>query len=276
MVWPDSDILVQFNVILRFGMFTALAIFSMLMLAAVPLFNDGDNDSDDPAPPDDDILRGTEAADLLVGDEDTTLIDAGAGDDSIVADTETEIDAGAGDDTIEAEGGNSINAGDGDDVITVGGESVVEGGAGDDLVNGQGGSTISGGDGNDTLLGATLLSTIDGGAGDDVIAAGPATLVTSGSGADTISLSAAFPVTADIFNAGPTAVTDYTAGQDLYQINGSYTALESGGFDLGTLSFVESPAGVEVRLSGMAIMALQGVALADVDRGDFVLDRPMV
>ena len=253
------------------GMF---AIFGLTLVCALPFVLDSSNDAPDPDPSDDDALQGTDGADMLTGTAETRFIDAGAGDDDITAEVETDIDAGSGDDTIEGAGLNQIDAGDGDDRIIAGGESDIDAGAGDDLVTGQGGSTVSGGDGDDTLLGSGLNSTIDGGAGDDVIDAGPNVLLTTGTGADTVTLSASYPVTSDIYNAGPVTVTDYVAGQDSYQINGTYTALETGGYDQGALAFVETPEGVSVTLSGMRLMLLQDVVLADVDQSDFVPDRP--
>lgn len=256
-----------------FGMFTVLG---LTLLCSLPFLFSGSNDNSDPDPADDDILEGTDSEDTLIGTSETKLIDAGAGDDDITAEDFTDIEAGAGNDTIEAGGGAMINAGDGNDQIIAGGESDIDAGAGDDIVTGQGGSTVAGGDGDDTLRGAGLDSTLDGGAGDDVIGAGPNVLLTTGTGADSVTVNAGFPLTGEFYNAGPVTVTDYVAGQDTYRINGTYEALEAGGYDQGTLAFAGTPAGVVVTLDGARLMFLRGVALADVDQRDFVPDLPPV
>jgi Ca2+-binding RTX toxin-like protein len=255
-------------------MFDLFTVLGLMLLCSLPFALFESKDDSEPDPVDDTTLQGTDGADTLTGTDMTLLIDAGAGDDDITAENETEIDAGAGNDSVDAGGGVTINAGDGDDQITAGGESVIDAGAGDDSVIGQGGSTVSGGDGDDTLLGSGLLSTLDGGAGDDVIDAGPGVLLTTGTGTDTVNLNASYPVTNDIYNSGPVTVTDYVAGQDSFEITGTYTPLEAGGYDVGTLAFVQTAEGVSVTVGGGGVILLRGVTLADVDQGDFVPDSP--
>jgi Ca2+-binding RTX toxin-like protein len=257
-------------------MFDVFAFLGLMLLGSLPFALFDSNKDSDPEPDDDTTLQGTDGADTLTGTIETLLIDAGAGDDDITAETYTEIDAGAGNDTIEAGGVVTIAAGDGNDQITAGGESLINAGAGDDLVTGQGGSTVSGGDGNDTLLGSGFLSTIDGGAGDDVIDAGPGVLLTTGTGADTVSLDADYPVTGDIYNSGPVTVTDYVAGQDTFEISGTYDEPSQGVYDVGALAFTQTAEGVLVTVGGGGVILLQGVMLADVDQNDFVPDRPPV
>jgi predicted extracellular nuclease len=108
--------------------------------------------------PGDDVLIGTNQADVIVafGGNDTIL--AGNGDDVICA--------GYGDDTIDGGNGiDSIDAGYGNDTINGGnGNDVIDGGFGDDVVSGdRGDDVLDGGDGVDT---------IDGGRGNDTCTEG--------------------------------------------------------------------------------------------------------
>lgn len=218
-----------------------LSVLFLMMIAALPAALRDDPPEDDDAPsPDDDRLRGTEEDDIL---------------DS--SDAQADI-LGLG----------------GDDMITATGASTVSGGDGDDIILGSGESTLHGDAGNDRIAGNLFGSTIFGGSGDDVIDSAPAAVITTGEGADIVWANASYPVTNDIYNAGPAVVTDYVAGQDYYGIYGSV------GFDgatgepvAGDLAFRDTEEGVSVEIGGVAIFLLQGVRSADVAADDFVLEE---
>ena len=162
------------------------------------------------------ILQGTSGDDRMVGTPRADDMDAGGGNDVILAlegddvviggDGDDRIVSGEGDDVVLAGDGNDIAfAGNGDDIVVGGdGNDALFGEDGDDyLVGGGGDDTLDGGDGSDVLdggEGADYLTghggndlliageggdVVDGGDGDDVIIAGAgADRVDGGSGAD--------------------------------------------------------------------------------------------
>ncbi|MEX8519820.1 MAG: putative Ig domain-containing protein [Leptothrix sp. (in: b-proteobacteria)] len=84
----------------------------------------------------------------------------------------TEHADGAGD-TIYGGLYNLIDAGSGNDLVVADGSSTLIGGLGDDnLTSLTGNSSLSGGDGNDSLYGGTGNDTLDGGSGADSMAGG--------------------------------------------------------------------------------------------------------
>jgi Ca2+-binding RTX toxin-like protein len=82
----------------------------------------------------DDVLNGTNKADLIDGGEGDDIINSGAGNDIVYGgEGDDQIHAGAGDDELfGGEGNDQLVAGAGDDIL--------EGGVGDDVLNGGGGS----------------------------------------------------------------------------------------------------------------------------------------
>lgn len=133
----------------------------------------------DPAEEDDDILRGTEEADISEG--------GGGSDLFLAADDDDTAGGGTGPDKLQGGRGNDLLWGDfGDDHLA--------GEPGDDiLVDGAGDDTLDGGDGNDTLNATTAdgewesdgRDELHGGAGDDVLVLSKHDYATGGSGGDT-------------------------------------------------------------------------------------------
>jgi PKD repeat protein len=133
----------------------------------------------------DDVILGTNAADLIdgLGGDDVIcgkggddIIFGGAGNDIILGDTgNDEISGGPNDDIIEGEGGiNILNGDDGADEIS-GGNNVdfINGGPGNDTLRGNGGiDQIMGGSGNDDINGNNGDDVLDGGFGNDIIRGG--------------------------------------------------------------------------------------------------------
>jgi S-layer protein len=115
-------------------------------------------------------ITGSTGDDTLVGDaDDTTNIDAGAGNDAITGGSDAEtIRGGAGNDTINGGGGADIIFGDaGNDQITLGGTAeTVDAGDGDDTVIAAGnllfGAAKIGGAGADTLSTNAAVSAANG------------------------------------------------------------------------------------------------------------------
>ena len=155
--------------------------------------------------------------------EDDDIIEAGGGDDTILAgDGADLVNAGSGDDDVDGgTGADTINGEEGDDTIVGGeGDDLVDGGAdNDDIDTGEGSDTVDGGEGNDVIdtgngefapdlgfpndNGTPIpgfpfgfaaddnpnddLDVVDGGAGNDTISTGDdADTITGGDGDDVI------------------------------------------------------------------------------------------
>ena len=153
-------------------------------------------------------IEGTDGDDIIeviVDGSTITYVDAGAGDDIVQGSDEADIIVGgAGDDDLSGLGGNDwIHGGDGADTIDGGAgqdtiigaadDDVINGGADDDIIYGSGGDDelhagggadhIYGGDGNDTFHGNSAH--FYGGAGDDVFYLGNYDTAVGGKGDDT-------------------------------------------------------------------------------------------
>jgi Ca2+-binding RTX toxin-like protein len=212
-----------------------------------------------------DYLYGTSGADLILGgigkqayDSNNALlnyasIQAGAGDDIIIANYVGYLNAGDGNDTIYALA-DTIIAGDGNDTIyisdieTFGGDNahadggndtiygssddntglfgdagndIIYGYAGEDhLHGGSGDDTIYGGDDDDTILGYDDADTLYGEDGNDLIDTGNGDdIVYGGDGNDTI-----------YGNIGYAPY--YTGNKEIYGENGNDVILDGAGNDL--------------------------------------------
>lgn len=128
----------------------------------------------------DDVLYGTNAADVIVGLGGNDTIYGGNGNDVICG--------GAGNDAIAGgNGDDTILGGDGDDTLDGGnGSDSLSGDAGIDTLNGANGDdTLSGGSGNDSLTGANGNDSLNGGADNDqLLGSNGNDKLTGGTGAD--------------------------------------------------------------------------------------------
>jgi Ca2+-binding RTX toxin-like protein len=116
------------------------------------------------------IIKGTNAADSIVGTDELDRLYGLGGNDLLLGSGEYDrLYGGRGDDILHAAGASQLHGGSGNDSLSGNtGNDELYGGAGDDqlsgqagndlLVGGNGGDYLSAGSGNDTLLG---------GAGDD-------------------------------------------------------------------------------------------------------------
>jgi len=110
------------------------------------------------------IVDGTDANDLMEGDEEENEFHAGHGDD--------ELKGGGGNDKLKGEGGDDdLRGNQGEDELRGGdGNDRVLGGKGNDYVNGnKGADTINGNNGNDRVLGGKGDDIAHGGKEDDFI-----------------------------------------------------------------------------------------------------------
>lgn len=130
-----------------------------------------------------DIIYGTNGADVIVGLGGTDTIYGGNGNDVICGDSENDIIYGGnGDDTIFGGVGDDILSGDN-------GNDTIHGNNGNDTLTGVNGNDIlSGESGNDSLTGGNGNDVLDGGVNDDALIGnnGNDTL-TGGTGADSFS-----------------------------------------------------------------------------------------
>ena len=141
-------------------------------------------------------IFGTPNPDILVGDDGTNLILAGAGNNF--------VNAGAGDDLVFGEDSTNVFNGEAGNDLLVGGSSednlgdFFNGGEGADTLLGQtGNDVLNGEDGNDILVGGSGVDAIGGGQGDDLLFGGAGndglfgnegndTFIFSGEGADIV------------------------------------------------------------------------------------------
>jgi Ca2+-binding RTX toxin-like protein len=210
---------------------------------------------------------------------DRDVVDAGAGDDTIITgDDDDSILGGAGNDTIDAGfDDDTIHGGGGDDFI-VGGEGAdeIDGGAGNDTIYGgldpsfpdsfnipdtadllpdNGTDTIHGGSGDDTIFGeddADMLfgdegdDVIDGGIDDDTIVGGQgADAMTGGDDRDTFLIGSAGEGAGDSVDGGSGGI-DYDVldltGAGPFRIVGE-TLDADGNSTSGTIEFLDAPGG---------------------------------
>ena len=105
---------------------------------------------------------GTDGADYLIGSDDSEVIEAGAGDDTVYA--------GGGNDIVNGGTGNDYLYGDvGNDIVNGGMDNdYLDGGEGNDTLDGEAGDDyLDGGTGNDTLIGGIGNDYLSGGDGSD-------------------------------------------------------------------------------------------------------------
>jgi VCBS repeat-containing protein len=109
----------------------------------------------------DDVIEGTNGADVIFAGEGNNVIHSGGGRD--------EIYAGSGNDVIDAgDGLNYVQAGDGNNVIRSGkGSDSVTSGAGNDVINlGDGDNNVNAGTGDDIVIGGDGWDTYEFNAGE--------------------------------------------------------------------------------------------------------------
>ncbi len=237
------------------------------------------------------IVSGTNSADLIVGGSGDDTLSGGNGNDLLFG--------GCGDDSIDGGNGNDLLfGGSGEDAIDGGnGNDFVDGGSGDDVINGGNGNDLLFGDsGNDVIDGGNGSDLIFGGSGNDVlIGVGGADWMQGGSGNDMFVYQSA----SDSNAGGWDRILDFTQGQDKIDLSdllgpttdlawGNKTATANGAWYLnsGSSTFVladidgDGKADLKIELKntynlaltandflgvGMTPVASDGAALGDED-----------
>lgn len=194
------------------------------------------------------VINGSNGDNLIEGTNGADVINGKAGDDVIIAGGSADfVDGGAGADIISGGGGSDvIYGGAGADLIDSGsGSDFIDGGAGADL--------IDGGSGDDIIQGRAGADVLEGGSGDDVIDGGAGSDVLSGgSGADTFLFSG---------NAGDDIITDFrTADTIAIDLGEDYL----GDVDLSALDFEQSGAHVLITLPNGSSILVQNATIAAV------------
>ncbi len=155
--------------------------------------------------PGNDVLRGTNGADVIVGLGGNDILYGNNGDDVICGN--------AGNDTLYGNNGNDILLGSfGNDMLDgSNGNDTLDGAAGTDTLKGSNGDDVmTGGDGNDSLTGGNGNDMLDGGADNDALAANNGDdMLTGGAGADLFSGGTGSDTNTD-FNAGDGDTSDGT------------------------------------------------------------------
>ncbi|MCW2925205.1 MAG: Proprotein convertase, partial [Thermoleophilia bacterium] len=207
-------------------------------------------------------IVGTSGADTICGGPAGTILDAGAGTDTVLGGTGPDtLLAGPGNDLANGQGGaDSVDGGEGSDNVNGGaGPDVVDGGPGDDThVRGGGGSdTIRGGDGNDVLDEVTFSAVLAGGAetevdSGDVLDGGPGTDTVDGNAGNDV-----IACTPDMFGD---SISDSGGGTETIDCSG-----------LGSGITLAAGAGID-RVVGSAFPdTITGASVAEGGPGDDVL-----
>ncbi len=144
-----------------------------------------------------------------------------------------------GNDTLRGKGGaDSLEGGLGNDRLNGGGKA-------DSLSGGNGADTLGGGSGDDSLAGGDGMDRLDGSDGNDRLTGGAdADIFTVGAGAD--------------------VVTDFEAGLDRLKVSGflKYKDVQA--------AMADTADGVLLTMTGGTVL-LEGLAIADLSKGDFIL-----
>lgn len=138
-----------------------------------------------------DTLRGTGAADRLLGGDGTDLLTGAGGNDRLLGGRGADrlLGAAGADSLTGGEGRDTLSGGDGADLIAGnrGADRLVGGRGNDRLLGGDGADWLSGGAGADRLLGGAGADTLLGGAGADHLTSGTArSQLRGGAGNDTL------------------------------------------------------------------------------------------
>jgi hypothetical protein len=153
----------------------------------------------------DDVIHGTNGADVIVGLGGNDTIYGGNGNDVICG--------GAGNDLLYGANGNdTLQGGFGNDILEgSNGNDTLDGGAGIDTLKGSNGDDVlTGGSGNDSLAGGNGADSLDGGAENDALSGGIGNdTLTGGTGADSFSGGLGSDTNTD-FNAGEGDTSDGT------------------------------------------------------------------
>ncbi len=196
-------------------------------------------------------LNGEEIGPFDLSGDRIINVRASLGDDIIDANAVSNmvglrINAGAGNDVVIAgRGRDTLDGGKGDDsLLGGGGADTLTGGEGDDTLGGGDGSDlVLGGEGDDDLDGNNLNDVVDGGEGDDLISGGRGNdFLVGGPGLDTL--------------VG-------RGGQDTLEGGGGDDALNGGGGDdclLGGMGddVLEGQGGADTALGGLGDDSLDG------------------
>ncbi|MBW4492768.1 MAG: cadherin-like domain-containing protein [Oscillatoria princeps RMCB-10] len=183
-----------------------------------------------------DSLSGGDGNDRLFGNQGNDLLNGDGGNDTLAGGKDSDtLNGMTGDDVLLGNiGTDSLMGGDGNDLLFGNTEAdVLDGGTGNDtLYGGKGGDTLSGNTGNDILSGDLGSDSLSGGAGNDTLTgvssgpgnpgAGELDTLTGGDGADVFVLGSGgqFYYTS-AGNADYALIADFSAGEDVIQLEGS-------------------------------------------------------
>ena len=236
------------------------------------------------------VLRGENGLDLIRGFGGNDHLFGGNGNDALMGDTGNDVliggsgadatDGGDGSDTASYEGstsrvavdlrnGNAYGGDAGGDVLTSienltgssyfdtlignGEANVLRGENGFDTLRGfAGNDQLFGGNGNDSLIGDAGFDTLTGGAGNDTL--------TGGVNGDTFIFANGF---------GKDVITDFEALNNFEKIDLSAVTAITDFADLAANHLTQSGADAVIT-AGVNTITLNGVAIADLDAGDFV------
>ncbi|WP_272916809.1 MULTISPECIES: calcium-binding protein [Pseudooceanicola] len=198
--------------------------------------------------PQEDVIHGGSGDDVLSGEAGFDLIRGGRGND--YADGSAQADnllGGSGDDTLL--GGSGLDRLFGED-----GNDVLRGGSGrDGLFGGNGDDLLLGGSGDDILVGHAGFDRLEGGQGNDILV--------GAFNADTFVFSGDF---------GQDEIRDFEARNPHEKIDLSGVASITDYGDLSAHHLSQTAEGALIDAGGGNQILLRGVAVKDLDPGDFL------
>ncbi len=212
-----------------------------------------------------DTITGDDTGQAFVTVFNNVKINAGTGNDTVLASSDDNtVSGGDGDDTMQATGdGNLVSGGTGNDYIATSDD------ADNNLAHaGVGGDTMAGGTGADRFFGGSGNDSLDGGAGNDLLFGGSDDdILIGGAGNDSLIGGAGN----DVFYFGPgfgnDTIADLSSGDEIHIVAGDY-----GGANIATAADVAAYVSAWVQggaVQGSIItLGTNTIKIANVDPSD--------
>lgn len=209
-----------------------------------------------------DAIHGLAGNDTLRGSAGNDLLDGGKGADKLIGgagkDTASYASANIGVKVDLARPGKNTGEATGDTFTSI--ENLIGSAHRDILRGNSAGNRIDGGKDNDTLLGQGGKDMLRGAAGKDTLNGGAGNdKMTGGQGFDTF-----------IFSGGKDVITDFNTTSNKEDIDLSGVAAITGFRDLKANHVTETGGNLVIDDGSGNTLTLNGLAIADIDKGDFI------
>ncbi|MFN3348224.1 cadherin domain-containing protein [Pseudorhodoplanes sp.] len=218
-----------------------------------------------------DVITGTQFDDVIRGGKGVDTLNGGDGNDTFLLkgkdDAADIIDGGAGIDTVQVSGSvtlNGFHAGNSSIEQWLGTGKGIKGSAGNDVFDFSALTSVvnmgivDAGAGDDTVIGSSFADILRGGVGNDRLDGGAGNdILTGGAGSDTFVYATGY---------GHDTVTDYAAGQDIFDLTGTGVA------DFAALQMTDTAQGVVITFGIDDTLTINKatIALLTANQGDFL------